>query len=94
MDVFAQIGKALQEVNAVRTQAAKPAQRTVHPIRFRTCQFMESEPRADDACKCNAPVVDGVYCQKHLIRCYPKKGRQDLGKKSRSRDRTPRHETG
>lgn len=41
--------------------------------RFRTCQFIEGEPRIDDACKCGAPAADGVYCADHAALCYPRR---------------------
>src|SRR3546814_2024279 len=37
--------------------------------RFKTCQFIEGEPSTDDACKCGAPSINGVYCAEHLERC-------------------------
>ena len=38
---------------------------------FRTCQFIECEPSADDSCKCGAPTMPGsAYCQAHFERCY------------------------
>ena len=38
---------------------------------FRTCQFIEGEPTADDSCKCGAETLPGsAYCQAHFERCW------------------------
>ena len=43
------------------------------PSPYKTCQFIEGEPSADDSCKCGAPTVPGVpYCEEHAPKCYTK----------------------
>ncbi|MCC6194597.1 MAG: hypothetical protein IT518_09040 [Burkholderiales bacterium] len=45
----------------------------------RTCQWIDGEPSADDACKCGQPTMLGFsYCEPHLARAYqPRKVRAD-----------------
>lgn len=56
-----------------RAPVAKPA--PAGPILSETaaCQWIESEPSRDDACKCGAPAIVGKpYCPSHQARAYIK----------------------
>lgn len=73
----------MQETGAARTRPGmrttfwKPFQRIAQPVGFKSCQFMEGKPSADDGCKCGALTMDGVYCQAHRNRCYIGQARKD-----------------
>ena len=52
-----------------------PRQRVVKlakgPSTYKTCQWIENEPTADDSCKCGAEAQPGsAYCARHHARCF------------------------
>ena len=53
---------------------------TTGRARFSRCQWIAGEPSADDACKCNAPTVNGVYCAHHLERSVRREGPGEAAK--------------
>ena len=49
---------------------------SVRGMRFHTCQWIEGQPSADDACKCGQPTQrGGPYCAAHHARRWRKRQR-------------------
>ena len=48
-------------------------------VRFATCQWIDGEPRPDDACKCGQPVAEpgSPYCAAHARRASYRSGGGD-----------------
>ncbi|HYF40900.1 MAG TPA: helix-turn-helix domain-containing protein [Ramlibacter sp.] len=45
--------------------------RQIPGVYFRTCQWIDGEPAADDNCKCRAPTEGGkAYCADHHVRAW------------------------
>lgn len=71
-----------QETGQARTFTA-PARAQIVALgeiaRPRTCQWIDGEPSADDACKCGRPTIPGFsYCAPHVARAYqPRRERNE-----------------